>query len=271
MRELVRRFPHRDFVYLGDHGHAPYGDKSHEEIVQLTQEACDKLFRMGCGLVVLACNTATAVAARTLQQGWMREVWPDKKLLGIIAPTVEAATQTPWNIKEPVFPQKFNTDTIALFATTATVESKVYGEEIHKRCPKVTLVEQPCPRLVALLESGAPHEVLELAVEGYVNALLSGLNKPPEWAILGCTHYPLLQHIFYAKLPTQTRLLNQPEVLANALEDYLERHKIAYTNPGVRYLTTGNVAEVRRIAEQFLNELVPFEALETTTPPVRAA
>ena len=121
MRELVRRFPHRDFVYLGDHGHAPYGDKPHDQIVAHTRDACDALFAMGCGMVIMACNTATAIAGRTLQQEWLTQAHPGKRLLGIIAPTVEAATQTPWHVKEPVFPQRFNTDSLALFATSAPV------------------------------------------------------------------------------------------------------------------------------------------------------
>lgn len=261
MRALVARFPQREFVYLGDHAHAPYGDKTNAEITELTQAACDKLFAMGCGLVVMACNTATAAAARTLQQGWMREAWPERKLLGIIAPTVEAATQTPWSIKEPVFPQKFNTDTIALFATTATVKSGVYGEEIHKRCPRVRVVGQACPKLVPLLEGGASKEDIRAAVQEYVAELLGGLSEVPEWAILGCTHYPLVAEVFREFLPPQTRLLDQPKVVANGLEDYLERHQIADAGKGVKYFTTGNVEDVRRVAERFLGEFVPFEGI----------
>lgn len=263
MRALVARFPHRQFVYLGDHAHAPYGDRSGTDIVELTAAACGKLYEMGCGLVIMACNTATAVAGRTLQQTWLPEAWPERRLLGIIAPTVEAATQTPWHVKEPVFPQKFNTDTIALFATTATVQSGVYAEEIHKRCPRVQVASQACPRLVSMLESGAPRADIKVAVEDYVATLLGGLERTPEWAILGCTHYPLIADLFRAALPPETRLLDQPKVVANALEDYLERKPaLAGASGAATYFTTGEVGEVRRVAEMFIGEYVPFNKLE---------
>lgn len=263
MRALVARFPQRQFVYLGDHAHAPYGDKSGPEIVRLTGDACGKLFEMGCGLVIMACNTATAVAGRTLQQGWLQEEWAGRRLLGIIAPTVEAATQTPWHVKEPVFPQKFNTDTIALFGTTATVKSGVYETEIHKRCPRVQVAAQACPRLVPLIEGGAPRAEMGAIVEEYVAELLGGLDRVPEWAILGCTHYPLVADLFRKVLPPETRLLDQPKVVANALEDYLERHSGLAGAPGeARYFTTGKVEEVRRVAGMMVGEEVPFEGLD---------
>lgn len=262
MRALVARFPHRQFVYLGDHAHAPYGDRSGQEIVDLTADACGKLFEMGCGLVLMACNTATAAAGRTLQQGWLKEHWPDRRLLGIIAPTVEAATQTPWHVKEPVFPQKFNTDTIALFATTATVNSGVYAEEIHKRCPRVQVAAQACPKLVAMLEGGAARDDMREVVEDYVATLLGGLERTPEWAILGCTHYPLIADLFRAALPPETRLLDQPKVVANALEDYLERHPEFDGGRGTaRYFTTGDAGEVNRVARMFIGEEVGFETI----------
>lgn len=263
MRALVARFPQRQFVYLGDHAHAPYGDKSSPEIADLTANACDKLFAMGCGLVIMACNTATAAAGRKLQQDWMPVHWPERKLLGIIAPTVETATQTPWHVKEPVFPQRFNNDTIALFATQATVNSVVYEMEIHKRCPRVQVVAQACPKLVPLLEGGAPREEIKAAVQEYVAGLLGGLDKIPEWAILGCTHYPLVADLFRAALPPQTRMANQPKLIANALEDYLERHEgLAGTAGEPKYFTTGDVETVRRVAGMLVGEDVLFEALD---------
>lgn len=262
MRELVARFPQRQFVYLGDHRNAPYGDKNGAEIVKLTGDACGTLFAMGCKLVIMACNTATAVAGRTLQQEWLEPNWPGRKLLGIIAPTVETATQTPWHVKEPVFPQKYNNDTIALFATSATVSSGVYETEIHKRCPRVQVVAQACPKLVPLLENGAPREEMKAAVEEYVATLLGNLEKQPEWAILGCTHYPLVADLFRAALPAKTRIASQPKLIANALEDYLGRHQELAGEAGpARYFTTGNADEVRRVAGLLLGEEIPFSAL----------
>lgn len=262
MRALEARFPQRQFIYLGDHANAPYGERSGAEIVALTADACGTLYGMGCKLVIMACNTATAIAGRTLQQEWLPTAWPGRKLLGIIAPTVEAATQTPWHVQTPVFPQKFNTDTIALFATTATVKSGVFETEIHKRCPRVRVAAKACPKLVPLLEGGAPRDELKAAIEEYVAELLGGLERAPEWAILGCTHYPLAADLFRAALPPATRLLDQPEVVANALEDYLERHgDMAGTDGESRFYTSGDVAEVGRVAKMLVGKEVDFQSL----------
>src|SRR5262245_35873167 len=158
---LTKRFAQHDWMYYGDHANAPYGSRTGQEVYDLTKAAVAKLFLSGCKLVVLGCNTATAVAAHKLQAEWLPEVnaqRPGHKILGIIAPTVEAVTQTPWSVKVPVFPQKYNTDTIALFATEVTVNSGVYEAEVAKRCPQVKLMAMACPKLVPLIEGGAPRE-----------------------------------------------------------------------------------------------------------------
>lgn len=270
-RELTARFPQFSWVYYGDHANAPYGSRPGAEVVDLTQHACAKLFMAGCKTVILGCNTATAVAGRTLQQNWLPLVnaeRPGHRVLGIIAPTVEAVTQTPWHVKTPVFPQKYNTDTIALFATQVTVNSGVYATEIAKRCPHATLVPLACPKLVPLIEGGAPEAELAAAVQGYVKTLLESTQTLPAYAILGCTHYPLLAHHFRAALPPQTRLLNQPLAVANALEDYFSRHPdaadSAQTGVGggmVQYFTSGEPETVSAVAERFLGQPVRFGRL----------
>jgi glutamate racemase len=171
-RALVERFPNITFVYLGDHANVPYGDRASDDIVALTRRGVDALFRHGCRLVLLGCNTATCIAARTLQQGWLPvSGWPGRKILGIVAPTVEAATQTPWAVTTPQYPQKYNTDTIAVFGTTRTIASHAYPEEIRKRCPKVMVVQQTCPELAAAIELGMSEETLDALVKQGVGAL----------------------------------------------------------------------------------------------------
>ena len=161
-RALVRRFPRVAFVYLGDHRHVPYGNRPSDEIVALTREGVDALFRRGCRLVLLGCNTATCVAARTLQKDWLPvSGWAGRNILGIVAPTVEAATQTPWAVTAPQYPQKYNTDVVAVFGTTRTVASHAYPEEIRKRCPKVTVVQQTCAELAGAIERAAPEAELD--------------------------------------------------------------------------------------------------------------
>ena len=199
-RALVRRFPRVPFVYLGDHHHVPYGNKPSDEIVTLTRDGVDALFRRGCRLVLLGCNTATCVAARTLQKDWLPvSGWAGRNILGIVAPTVEAATQTPWAATAPQYPQKYNTDVIAVFGTTRTVTSHAYPEEIRKRCPKVTVVQQTCAELVGAIERGAPERELDALVAQGVTALLAQTaGAPPHRAILGCTHFPLVEPLFRA-------------------------------------------------------------------------
>jgi glutamate racemase len=266
-RELTARFPQYSWMYYGDHANAPYGSRPGPEVVDLTQAAVARLFLAGCKLVILGCNTATAVAGKTLQTEWLPQVnaqRPGHRVLGIIAPTVEAVTQTPWHVKEPVFPQKYNDDTVALFATQVTVNSGVYEAEIAKRCPRVQVLKMACPKLVPLIEAGAPQAELAAAVQDYVQALLATTPKAPEWAILGCTHYPLVAHHFRAALPASTRLLNQPQAVANGLEDYFARHTevVSGAHAGlVQYFTSGEPAEVSRVAELFLGAPVRFGKL----------
>ena len=225
-RTLAARFPRVAFVYLGDHAHVPYGDQPSDEIVALTRHGVDALFRRGCTLVLLGCNTATCVAARTLQKDWLPvSGWAKRNILGIVAPTVEAATQTPWAVTSPQYPQKYNTDVVAVFGTTRTITSHAYPEEIRKRCPKVTVVQQTCPgarRCDRACRAGG--RARRPGGAGRHRAAGADRRRPPHRAILGCTHFPLVEPLFRRHLPPFTRLLSQPEVVADSLEDYLARH-----------------------------------------------
>jgi glutamate racemase len=187
---------------------------------------------------------------------------------------VEAATQTPWSQTVPTFPQAYNRDVIGLFATSATVESGVYAEEIAKRCPSVRMVAQGCPALVPLLERGASPTELHVAVHGYVQQLLAKCaaleaNLVPNLAILGCTHYPLIKPLFMQALPPSVRVFDQPQAVADALDDYLTRHpefatphqSVGPAGGGVRYYTTGEAAQVQRIASLLLKQAIEFSSL----------
>jgi glutamate racemase len=265
LRALVQRFPQERFLYLGDQANVPYGNRPSEQVVDLTRGAVEQLFRAGCGLVVLGCNTATAVAARTLQQHWLpRSEWQGRNILGIVAPTVEAATQTAWGLTTPQYPQKYNTDLIVVFGTMRTITSNVYVEEIGKRCPKVMVRQQICAELAGAIEDAAPPATLDALVKAGVEAALAQTGgTPPHRAILGCTHFPLVEAMFRRHLPSFTRILSQPEIVADSLEDYLARHR-RYANgdlsPGVRLLTTGDLAHVDATAHIFWPEAPQFEA-----------
>ena len=258
LRVLAQRFPQLSFTYLGDHANVPYGNRSSEQVVALTREATEALFERGCRLVLLGCNTATAVAARSLQQTWLpASRWKGThNILGIVAPTVEAATQTPWAVTAPQYPQKYNTDLVAIFGTTRTVASGVYPEEIRKRCPKVEVVQQVCAELAGAIESGAPEADLDnLVAAGVAGLMEQTVGAPPHRAILGCTHFPLVEHLFRRHLPPFTRMLSQPVVVADSFEDYLTRrpHYVADC-PSVRtitLLTSGSSADVSVRAKIF--------------------
>lgn len=264
-RALIKRFPEQGFVYLGDHANAPYGNRPSEEIVALTRTAVDRLFASGCRLVVLGCNTGRCVAARTLQRDWLPQTRHSgsHNVLGIVAPTVEAATQTPWGLTTPQYPQKYNTDLVAVFGTTRTITSLVYPEEIRKRCPRVVVVQQVCADLAGAIEADASQEALDLLVQAGVNELLTKTGgSPPHRAILGCTHFPLVEPLFRRYLPSFTRILCQPEVVADSLEDYLTRHPhYRRSGSGIRLLTTGNSSGVSKVARVFWPDVPTFESL----------
>ena len=265
LRELVSRFTHADFVYFADHANVPYGNRPSDEVVALTREAVEELFQRGAKLVLLGCNTATAVALRRLQQQWLpQSKWQGThNVLGIVAPTVEAATQTPWAVTSPQYPQKNNADTIVVFGTTRTVTSGVYPEEIRKRCPKVRIVQQICSELAGAIENERPETELDALVrEGIAGALAQTGGTPPHQAILGCTHFPLVEHLFRKHLPPFARILSQPAVVADSFEDYLHRHpNYLAGNEGGRLtlLTTGNANEVSDKARVFWPNVPEFE------------
>lgn len=267
LRALAARFPRQAFVYLGDHANAPYGDRPSQDIVELSRRGALRLFGLGARLVVLGCNTATAVALRSLQRDWLPGAGlAGRNVVGIVAPTVEAATQTPWAVTTPQYPQKNNRERIAVFGTTRTVESGVYVEEIRKRCPQAGVIQQACPALAGAIEAGRPAPELDALVAAAVAALLAQLDgRAPDRAILGCTHFAIVEPLFRRRLPASTRILSQPEIVADSLEDYLARHPdYADTSApaGVRLLTTGAVAEASRVARIFWPDAPPFERSE---------
>lgn len=265
LRALIERFPQQSFIYLGDHAHMPYGNRPSEHIIELTRACSEYLFQQGCKLVLLGCNTATAVAARTLQRDWLAgSEWRENghNILGIVAPTVEAATQTPWAVTVPKYPQSYLRDRIAVFGTTRTIASDVYHDEIRKRCPRVKVIQQACAELAGAIEHQAPREQLEALVkQGIDGVIAQAKGAEPHRAILGCTHFPLVEELFRAHLPPTTTILSQPEVVANSLEDYLSRRK-AYAAPNgerqLLFLTTGNPQEISERARVFWPECPAF-------------
>ena len=257
-KALRAAMPLRQFVYFGDHGRAPYGTKSATEILELTKSAIITLFERGCPLVVLACNTATAIALRSLQQEWLpHSEYKNRRVLGIIVPTVEIATTShadaPMNKHE----------TLAVFATQRTIESQVFEVEIHKRNPLANVIPQICPHLAGAIEAGASEGELEKQVQDAVAACLEKTNgTAPQRAILGCTHFPIVEHLFKKYLPASTVLFSQGTAVADRLADYLQRHPEFNQREEKRadvFLTSGDAIAVSRDAQRFLGLSLPFE------------
>ena len=265
-RTLVERFPAADFVYLADQANTPFGGRPGEEIVDLTRAGCERLFAEGCGLVVLACNTASGIALRRLQQTWLpgyrRDLGRPVNVLGIIVPTIEAATGLPWEHEAERRGDKVEKlDILAVFSTPATANSRVYEIEIDKRRQDVAVFSQPCPDLAGLIERGAPRETLAAAVGTHVAAITTRIGRAPDRAILGCTHYEIVSDLFRAALPAGTPLIHQPGATADALERYLERHpEYAAGESGARrFLTTGRPGVQSGLVEAFWGSALRFE------------
>ena len=264
--KLVERFAAADFVYLADQANTPYGGRPGEEIVTLTRAGCERLFAEGCDLVVLACNTASGIALRRLQQTWLpgfrRELGRPVNVLGIIVPTIEAATGLPWEHEADRRGDKVEKlDILAVFSTPATAASRVYEIEIDKRRQDVAVFSQPCPELAGLIEAGAPRDALASAIHGHVRAITSRIGRPPDRAILGCTHYEIVADLFREALLPGTPLIHQPAATADALARYFARHlEFEVGSSAVRrFLTTGKPGAQSSLVEAFWGGPLSFE------------
>jgi glutamate racemase len=265
-RALVRAFPEADFVYLADQANAPYGGRSGEEIVDLTRAGCERLFAEGSDLIVLACNTAASIALRRLQQSWLpgyrRALGRPVNILGLIVPTIEAATGQPWTYEPERRGEKVEAvDVIGIFCTAATARSRVYEIEIDKRREDIAVFSEPCPELVPMIEGAASTADMQTAIDAHVRALITRIGRPPTRAILGCTHYEIVADLFKAALPPGTPLIHQPSAVADSIGRYLERHPEYPAGGGGerRFLTTGAPTEQNDLVKTFWGAPVRFE------------
>ena len=264
---LVRALPEAEFVYLADQAHTPYGGRPGEEIVDLTRAGCERLFDAGCDLVVLACNTASAVALRRLQQTWLpgyqRGLGRPVNVLGIIVPTIEAATGLPWTQEvERPGDKVEHVDVLGIFSTPATAASRVYEIEIDKRSSDVAVFSEACDHLARDIETGAPDEALRAAVRRHVAGLTRRIGRPPDRAILGCTHYEIIAEMFREALPPGSPLIHQPGATAAAVKLYLSRHPEYQPGHGGgrRFLTTGRPGPQNGLVSRFWGQPLTFEA-----------
>jgi len=251
---LVRRLPQVPFVYLGDNANTPYGTRTPDDIFALTCAGVERLWAEGCDLVILACNTASAAALKRMQETWVPE---GKRVLGVTVPLIEALTERQWGDNSP--PREVAVKHVALFATPATVASRAFQRELAFRAIGVDVEAQPCGGVVDAIEAG-DLILAEALVHSHVEALRRRMPRP-EAAVLGCTHYPLVEDAFRAALGPEIAVYSQPELVAASLEDYLRRRPgMLGAGTEATFLTTGDPIAVGHKATLFLRRRIGFQA-----------
>ena len=259
---IRQRMPEYDYIYLGDNARAPYGTRSFDVVYEFTLQAVKKLFKMGCPLVILGCNTASAKALRSIQQKYLPTAAPDRRVLGVIRPTAE------------IVGELSHTKHIGVLATEGTIKSQSYNLEIEKLYPDCTVVGQACPMWVPLVEN---NEFDKPGADYFVkDSLLKLIDQDSliDTIILGCTHFPLLLPKIEQQLAqlstinsksSTIKLIPQGQYIASSLEDYLNRHPemdVRLTRGGTcQYLTTESATKFRESATLFLNEEVDVQRI----------
>ncbi len=246
--------PDVPIVYYGDNLHAPYGVRDAQDVFELTDKAVKHLWENGCNLVILACNTASAAALRRMQEAGVPR---GKRVLGVFVPLIEALTERQWGDNSP--PREVSVKNVALFATPATVASRAFQRELAFRAIGVDVEAQACGGVVDAIEDG-DMILAEALVRSHVDALTRKMPNA-DAAILGCTHYPLMEPIFQAALGDSVKVYSQANLVAASLVDYLKRHpEMIGEGTESQFLTTGNVATVSNNATQFLRRRIEFTA-----------
>jgi len=248
LKEIVKQLPEYDYIYLGDNARSPYGTRSFETVYQYTLECVQQLFSMGCELVILACNTASAKALRTIQQKDLPLIAPDRRVLGVIRPTTE------------IVGNYTKTGHVGVLGTSGTIASDSYPIEIAKFYPQLKVVQEACPMWVPLVENNEfENEGADFFIQKNINSLLSK-DKNIDTIILGCTHYPLLINKIKKYLPPNIALLSQGEIVAESLIDYLKRHvEIAQKSSkggSVEFYTTDSPENFDKAALNFFGGVV---------------
>lgn len=251
LKELVRFLPKYDYLYLGDNARAPYGTRSFETVYRYTLDAVSWLLEQGCPLIILACNTASAKALRTIQQQDLQKLHPTARVLGVIRPTAE------------IIGQYTKSGSIGIFATPGTVQSHSYLIEIEKYFPDLKVEQEACPMWVPLIENNEHNTPgAEYFIRKHVQELKSR-NKNIDTVLLACTHYPLLKEKLSKELGPGVKVLSQGEIVAHSLEDYLQRHPEIESRLGkegqVGFYTTDSPEDFDRKGSIFYGEQLKSE------------
>jgi glutamate racemase len=254
LREIVNKLPQYDYLYLGDNARSPYGNRSFDTVYHYTLQCVEWFFEQGCSLVILACNTASAKALRTIQQSDLPKIAPDKRVLGVIRPTTE------------IIGTYSETKHVGILATTGTVTSESYPIEIKKFYPDITVHQEACPMWVPLVEN---YEQNSHGADYFVKKNLHNIFEKGETIdvlLLACTHYPLLREKIEEHLPIGVKLLTQGEIVAESMADYLQRHpeieSLCSKSGGREFYTTDSTEDFDSHASNFFGEPVQSKHVE---------
>lgn len=253
LSKIREALPEYDYIYLGDNARTPYGTRSFEIVYEFTLQAVNKLFEMGCHLVILACNTASAKALRTIQMNDLPNIDPDRRVLGVIRPTAEcigSMTQTRH---------------VGILATAGTIKSESYPLEVHKLFEDIKVSGEACPMWVPLVENNeANSEGADFFIRKYIDNLLAK-DRQIDTLVLGCTHYPILLPKIQKFIPQGVKVVAQGEYVATSLKDYLHRHPemdMKCTREGkCRFYTTEVEDKFIESASMFLNENITVQRI----------
>lgn len=267
MAEIVRRLPQYDYLYLGDRARGPYGALSPRVIEHYTRLAIEYLFRQGCPLVILACNTASAWALRSVQQQLLPARYPQHRVLGVVRPSVEALAGLEPGALPGVTAPGTASGVVAVLATEATVAANSYRIELARLAPRLQLIQRSCPLWVPLVEDG---ELMGPGTEYFLHKYLDPLFSPsaawPDRILLGCTHYPLLLPGIRSIVPEPVEVLSQPELVAERLADWLRRHPEMESrldkSGRERFLVTANAERFTALASVFMGRCVEVEEIQ---------
>lgn len=246
-QSLVENLSEYDYLYYGDTVRVPYGNRSQDTIYQFTKEAVEYLFKQDCKLIILACNTASAEALRKIQKEYLPKNYPDRKVLGVVIPTVEVAVETTKNQK------------IGVIGTLSTVNSGSFPREIKKLDPQIKIFQQATPLLVPLIENQGLRWA-ESILEEYLKPLLV---KNIDTLILGCTHYPAFKDLIKKKVGENVEVISQDEIIPNKLKDYLFRHpeieKDLSKNSKREFIVTDLTENIQELAKELFGKKVNLQ------------
>lgn len=252
LREIVSKLPDYNYIYLGDTKRTPYGSRTQKEIYDFTTQGVNFLFKQGCELIILACNTSSTESLRTIQQNYLPKNFPNKKVLGVVVPTAENAVEKTINNR------------VGVMATSSAVGSFAFVREIKKLNPNVEVFQVACPRLVPIIESGDySSKDIDITLNNYLPLLL---KENIDTLILGCTHYGLIEKEIKNKIDKNINIISEGVVIAEKLQDYFKRHPEIYSklrkDSEIRFFTTGFKDKFERIGSKFFGKPVNVKKVE---------